>query len=145
MNNMTTSLFGRTVQVMSKALNLRLSKHGMISSNLANMDVPGYRLKDLKFEKAMQEALGPAEGAMEPSRTHATHLPRRGIDEAEAAARRNVVYSEYGRDEKNHDLIDIDQEMNKLAKNHLVYNATVQMLAKELEVLKYAITEGGRS
>ena len=30
----------------------------------------------------------------------------------------------------------IDQEMNKLAKNHLMYNATVQMLAKELEVLK---------
>jgi flagellar basal-body rod protein FlgB len=40
--------------------------------------------------------------------------------------------------------MDIDREMTKLVKNHLLYNTTVQMLAKKFEVIKYAITEGGR-
>ncbi|MEE9436950.1 MAG: hypothetical protein V3V37_09710, partial [Candidatus Adiutricales bacterium] len=59
-------------------------------------------------------------------------------------AQKNVVYGVYGRDETGRDIMDIDREMTKLVKNHLLYNTTVQMLAKKFEVIKYAITEGGR-
>ena len=33
--------------------------------------------------------------------------------------------------------------MTALAKNHLLFNTTVQMLAKEFEILKHAISDGG--
>ena len=137
-------LFSRTLDVMGDSLGLRLARHGMTAANLANSDTPGYRVRDLKFEKIMAEALGGQDGRLAPQVTHANHMPVHNLDRAYQVAQKNVKFGEYGQDEKGEDVIDIDQEMTKLAKNNLVYNATVQMLAKAFEGLKYAITEGGR-
>lgn len=145
MSNMIGSLFNRTIDLMGKSLNLRLAKHSMTATNLANMDIPGYRIRDLKFEETMQQALSSPDGRLTMRQTNSRHMPVRGIERAYQAAQAKIEYSVYGRDNQGDDLVDIDQEMTKLAKNHLLYNATVQMLAKKLEALKYAISEGGRS
>jgi len=144
MDELKSGLFGKVINIMGKSLNLRLAKHNLTATNLANMDVPGYRMRDLPFEKTLQKALGAQEGRLEVRQTHAEHLPIREVERAYNAAKSNVVYGMYGQDEKGHDLIDIDQEMNKLAKNQLMYYATVQTLAKKFESLNYVIDEGGR-
>jgi flagellar basal-body rod protein FlgB len=140
----TSKLFNKSMDVMGKSMTLRLGRHGMITTNLANRDTPGYRVRDIKFEKIMAQAVSGLEGKLDIEFTHANHMPQQGIDGAYKAAQRNVKFGIYGTDEKGEDVVDIDQEMTKLSKNHLVYNATVQMLAKEFELLKYAISEGGR-
>ncbi|MBF0528584.1 MAG: flagellar basal body rod protein FlgB [Deltaproteobacteria bacterium] len=144
MSNVTGQLFDRTLSVMGKTLGLRLARHSMSTGNLANMDTPGYRVKDLRFEETLQRALGPMEGQLEMRQTNERHVPVRDVEKAYQIAQRDVKVSPYGRDEKGLDVMDIDKEMTKLSKNHLVYNATVQMLAKEFENLKYAISEGGK-
>ena len=144
MKPIANSLFDHTLGIMGKSLGLRLVKHGLTTSNLANLDTPGYEVRTLDFEKTLQEAVGRREGGLEVRRTSACHLPQKSIDQAYSIAQHNIVHSPYGQDEKGLDVVDIDQEMTKLAKNHLLYNATVQMLAKEFENLKYAISEGGR-
>ena len=144
MTDVKDSMFNRAINVMGKSLGLRLSKHGMMTSNLANKDTPGYKVRDLDFEKTMQTALGPQEGKLELRQTNANHIPIKDVEQAYQAARKKVKFDVYGQDENGHDILDIDQEMVKLSKNHLMYNTTVQMLAKEFETLKYAITEGGR-
>jgi flagellar basal-body rod protein FlgB len=143
--NPTGSLFNRAMDVMGKSLGLRMARHSLVTTNMANMDTPGYRVRDLKFEKTMAEAVGRQEGVLPVAQTHRQHLPVQNIQDAYQAAQKNVKFGVYGQDENGKDVVDIDQEMTKLAKNHLMYNATVQMLAKEFEILKYAITEGGRS
>lgn len=144
MSNVTGHLFNRAMNIMGKSLGLRLARHSMTTGNLANMDTPGYRVRDLRFEEALQQATGPAEGLLEVRQTNVRHFPHKDLERAYLAAQKDVKISPYGRDEKGFDVMDIDKEMTKLAKNHLVYNATVQMLAKEFENLKYAISEGGR-
>jgi flagellar basal-body rod protein FlgB len=140
----TSKLFTRSMDVMGKSLALRQGRHGMITTNLANQDTPGYRVRDVKFEKIMAEAVSGLEDRLGLEYTHVNHMPNPGMDGAYRAAQRNVKFSIYGTDEKGQDMVDIDQEMTKLSKNQLIYNATVQMLAKEFELLKYAISEGGR-
>jgi flagellar basal-body rod protein FlgB len=142
--NATDKLFNRTLGLMGKALNLRQFRQGMTAGNLANLDTPGYRVRDIKFEKIMAEAMRPPEGQLAVRQTNSKHMPVRNIDQAYQAAQKNVKYGIYGQDEKGGDVVDIDQEMTKLAKNHLMFNTTVQMLAKEYELLKYSISEGGR-
>ena len=143
-NELTGSLFNRTIDIMGKSLGLRLARHNLASTNLANMDTPGYRVRDLKFEQAMTDALGTADGKLEVRQTNASHLPVKDVERAYQLAQKNVKFGVYGQDENGEDVVDIDQEMTKLAKNHLIYNTTVQMLAKEFELLKYSISEGGR-
>ena len=145
MDKFGSNLFSKTIGIMGKSLDLRLARHGMTSSNLANMDTPGYRVRDLKFEKALHRALdSSSEGRLQVTQTHGQHLPMKDVDQAYSAAQHDIKYSVYGVDENGNDVMDIDREMTKLAKNHLLYNATVQMLAKKFEGLKYAISEGGR-
>lgn len=142
--NATDKLFSRTLGLMGKALNLRQTRQGMTAGNLANMDTPGYRVRDIKFEKVMAEAMRPPDGQLAVRQTDIRHIPVRNIDQAYQAAQKNVKFGVYGQDENGEDVVDIDQEMTKLAKNHLMFNTTVQMLAKEFELLKYSISEGGR-
>lgn len=138
------NLFSDTLKVMGRSLGLRLSRHTMTTTNLANMDTPGYKTRDLSFEKAMQRALGPPEGKLAVAQTDAGHMPVKDLDGVFRRAENSVKYHIYGQDEKGYDVVDIDQEMTKLAQNNLLYNATVQMVAKAYEGLKYAISEGGR-
>jgi flagellar basal-body rod protein FlgB len=145
MDKIGAGLFNKTIDLMGKSLGLRLERHNLTAGNLANMDTPGYRVRDLKFEKSLQRAVASAnDGKLQLMQTKAEHMPQNDLAGAYQAARQDVKYSVYGRDENGQDVMDIDREMTKLAKNHLVYNTTVQMLAKEFENLKYAISEGGR-
>lgn len=138
------SLFDRSLDVMGKTLSLRLSRHSHIASNLANMNTPGYKVRDLPFEKALQNALPKASGQMAMVRTHSKHRPSGDIQRAFDSAQKNVVYGIYGQDREGQDILDIEMEMIKLVKNQLMYDATVQMLAKQFAKIKYAISEGGR-
>jgi flagellar basal-body rod protein FlgB len=136
--------FDRSLDLMGQTLSLRLKRHANIAANLANMDTPNYKVKDLAFEQVLQDALPVSEGRLAMRATDPRHLPVRNVQQAYARAGKNVVEGVYGQDEKGQDVLDIDQEMTKLVKNHLLYNATIQILAKEFEKLKYAISEGGR-
>lgn len=137
-------LFDRSLDVMEKTLSLRLSRHSHIASNLANMDTPGYKVRDLPFEKALQNALPKESGQLAMVQTHPKHRPVDDMQKAYQSAQKNVVYGVYGQDQEGADILDIEMEMTKLVKNQLMYNATVQMLAKQFAKLKYAISEGGR-
>lgn len=138
-------LFGRSVDLVGKTLDLRLKKHSYIASNLANIDTPNYAVKDLQFQKILQKSLPDSSGSqLRMVSTNSRHMPVKDVERAYQKAQKNVVYGVYGRDEAGRDIMDIDREMTKLVKNHLLYNITVQMLAKKLAGLKYAISEGGR-
>jgi flagellar basal-body rod protein FlgB len=137
-------LFNQAQNILGKSLSLRLARHGMVTTNLSNKDTPGYRVRNIRFEKVMSDALGGLEGKVQMAHTSPAHLPVADIDRAYRKAQQNVQYGIYGQDADGQDVIDMDQEMTKLAKNQLLYNTTVQLLAKEFELLKYSITEGGR-
>ena len=143
MNERSFSLgnwFGRTIQVMSKALDLRSQKHAVIAGNVANMDTPGYKPRELTFEKELQQAIGTA--GLQPRRTHGRHLPV-GPDQVAELEPRLRMRRDYAMGNGSYQL-DLDKEMAKLAQNNLIYEATVQLIAKKMASLRFAITEGGK-
>ncbi|MDR1871563.1 MAG: flagellar basal body rod protein FlgB [Deltaproteobacteria bacterium] len=138
-HNLFSSQFG----VMGGSLGLRLARHDFSSTNLANMDTPGFRARHLDFEKVLAQNLAAGPNQLDVRQTNQAHIPTRDSESAFKKAAQAVRMSPYGWDEYNDDKLDIDQEMTLLTKNQLIYNATVQMLAKEFDTLKYAIGEGG--
>ena len=135
-------LFEGKIDVLGGSLGLRLGRHDLSSTNLANMDTPGFRAKHLRFEEVLAQHLTKGPKELEAAQTNSNHIPTKDPDKAFDRARNSVNYSPYGWDENDDDLLDIDKEMTLLTKNQLVYNATVQMLSKSFEGLKKAI-EGG--
>jgi len=140
--NFNNSLFDGKVNVMGGSLGLRLTRHDMSATNLANMDTPGFRAKHLKFEEVLAGQLTSGPNELEAAQTNTRHIPSKDPNRAFQRANNAVEYSPYGWDEYDDDVLDIDKEMTLLTKNQLIYNTTVQMLAKSFEGLKYAINEG---
>lgn len=123
---MPGKLFSNTMDVLKRSLDIRLLKHNLISGNLANAEVPGYQFKDVSFKDAMRTAMKGPE--LKLAKTDKRHF---SFEESNMAAM--ITPSSQ----------DLDQEMVKLAENNLMYQASVQLLAKKFEGIKTAI-EGGR-
>ena len=143
MNNRSFSFgnwAGRTVQLLAKSLDLRSQRHGVIASNLANIDTPGYKPLELTFEKQLQQAIG--QGGVQAIRTHQDHLPG-DMDDLATIEPRLRQQREYALGNGSYQL-DLDKEMARLAKNSLAYEVTVQLISKKLAGLRLAISEGGK-
>ncbi len=125
------SLFGRTYQVVERALEVTKLRHGVIVSNIANADTQGYKTKELNFDKALDNAL--EKGSVGVRRTNPLHFGMQH-QEAEGIEISEAAYSG----------VDIDKEMSKLADNNLRFQTGVEALLRKFSALKYAITEGGR-
>jgi flagellar basal-body rod protein FlgB len=141
--DLNKNLFSNQFDILGGSLGLRLTRHNFSSNNLANSDTPGFRAKHLDFEKVLAQNLGTGNNELMVRQTSAKHIPSHDPLNAFTRASRAVNRSPYGWEENDDDVLDIDQEMTLLTKNQLIYNTTVQMLAKEFDNLKYAIGEGG--
>ncbi|MCB2183831.1 MAG: flagellar basal body rod protein FlgB [Desulfobulbaceae bacterium] len=115
---------------LEQALNLRYERQGLIQSNIANLETPGYTVQDFSFEKAMETAKL-SEGTL--SRTNQKH-----IDLDPVSVSRSLQFSKEKRP------VDIDEEMVKLSENQLMYEIVTRIVGKKFDGIKYAIDEGGK-
>ena len=136
-------LFGGKINILGGTLGLRLARHDLTSTNLANSETPGYRANHIKFEDVLAKHLDLDPTQMRPVKTNSAHLQTSDQGKIFAQASNAVKQSPYGRDENNDDIVDIDKEMSLLTKNQIIYNATIQMLNKSFEGLKSAMTDSG--
>jgi flagellar basal-body rod protein FlgB len=141
--DLNNNLFSNQFGIMEGTLGLRLARHDITATNLANKDTPGFRAKHLNFEKVLAQSLPGKAMELDVRQTDLRHIPTRDTLSAFRRASQAIRKSPYGFDEYGDDKLDIDKEMTLLTKNQLIYNTTVQMLAKEFDNLKYAIGEGG--
>jgi flagellar basal-body rod protein FlgB len=137
-NLVQSRLMGKTVALLSHALDYRSANHGVISGNLANIDTPGYRTQELSFDQELRRAVDKEGVSMK--KTDERHFPRstdlyngKGSHELESSAQEI--------NESNQ--LNIDLEMAKMVQNNLLYEASAKLLAKKFEGLRMVI-EGRR-
>ncbi|NOR10775.1 MAG: flagellar basal body rod protein FlgB [Desulfovibrionaceae bacterium] len=123
-------LFSGGMPILEQALNVRMEKQGLIQSNIANLETPGYSVQDFSFKDVMKSVQNNSGQVM---RTHSKHI---ALDPIEIGRSRG------GADENRP--VDLDEEMMKLSENQLMYEVAARLIAKKFEGLKYAIDEGGK-
>ena len=128
-------VFERTFNLVKTALKIRSYKHSLLASNIANVDTPGYRRKDIPFEKIIQSYLS------EKNRLKTTH-PKHFDGSFKNIYKLLKAYEEETLGTPNN--VNLEEELVQLTENQMLYEATLQALSKELERLKEAITEGGK-
>ena len=129
-------MFDRLSSTLEHALDFRLERGNMLSSNLANADTPGYTPVELKFDEQLADYLGGKE-IVGLNKTKASH---RGI--SESAPRGDVEFDYYSLPNADGNSVDMDHEMGKIAQNQILYRATSKVYNKRMSILKYAIREG---
>jgi flagellar basal-body rod protein FlgB len=127
----------KTPLVLHKALDAQSQRQALISSNISNMDTPGYRAKDIDFKGALKAALGAGDG-LAMRTTHKGHI---GPNKDDIRGLQAQPFSELDAAKSNGNNVNIDKEMMKLAENQISYNANVQLFSKRHSTLIAAITE----
>ena len=112
-------LFGKTVTLLSQALDYHSRKHSTIVSNIANVDTPGYRARDVVFEKEL--ALKISEGNPSGQTTTAMRSVATVVETDEP--------------------VNLDREMSRLAENTIRYNLGAELLARKFRSLKDILRE----
>ncbi|MFP3984091.1 MAG: flagellar basal body rod protein FlgB [Desulfurivibrionaceae bacterium] len=123
-------LFGGSLPMMKQALDLRMEKQGLVQSNIANKDTPGYKVRDIPFKEALAEATE-NQNQVTLDHTDPGHMGSPGMQPGSF-----VVVEDRE--------VDLDEEMMKLSKNQLMYQIGTSLVAKKLSGLETAIDEGGQ-
>ncbi|MDI3327170.1 MAG: flagellar basal body rod protein FlgB [Alicyclobacillaceae bacterium] len=124
------------LQWLPRALDAAALRQKMIAGNVANVDTPGYRRRDVRFEEMFREALSrPA--PLAGLRTDPRHFAIGATPLSEVAPQvvvdEGTVYSANGNN------VDMDREMTLLAANQTEYLTVLEDTNLHLAMLRYAI------
>lgn len=126
----------KTFQALNAAKKFREMRNEIISSNIANQNVPGYKAKRLDFEKALARALD-VDGNMGMKVEDGKHF---NVGSGGMANLQPELYEDpNGVVSENGNTVDIQEEMAMMAENKIMHDAIVQLINKKLGIMKYAI------
>jgi flagellar basal-body rod protein FlgB len=121
------SLFGKVIPEVTNHMNYRAFRQEIISSNIANVDTPGYKAKETVFEQELDSRLG-------LNATNQKHLKK-----SPTANRFPVSEDPFSRIGNDTNTVDIDREMMKLNQNQILFDASAEVIQTKLQELKDVI------
>lgn len=131
-------IFSKTVDILGKNIDLRAKQHNLISSNIANAETPNYIPKTLTFEGELQGALR-GDSSVSPATNNTRHIPLKGSSGRIQTVTGKVVETPAKTPGKDGNAVELEGEMSRMAENQIMFNASVQILAKKFEGLRTAI------
>jgi flagellar basal-body rod protein FlgB len=146
---MLSSLFqSSTIPVLEQVVNFTEARHGVLAGNIANLDTPGYRTRDLSpalFQETLKEAIETRHEPPRPYQTDSlgtshTYDAQRHQDRQNAAFRKveDSMRSILRHDEGD---VSMERQINEIVKNQQQHNLAIGIMSAQFRLLRAAITE----
>lgn len=132
---MAVKLFNNPL--LERALDASWARNEAISDNIANVDTPGYKRKDVNFEEYLKAAM--QKDSIAGIVANSKHIPTGNDINTKLRTTTDYSSTSMRLDGNN---VDIDAEMTELAKNQILYNTYATIMNKDFAMLKSAIKEG---
>lgn len=125
------------IPVLQEVIGFAQARHEVLVSNVANVNTPGYRVRDLSvdnFQQRLQEAIGARQ------ETGATLSPEE-LNQRQAASMQQV--RDTTRDILYHDGTDVgmEQQVLEISKNQYMHNMAISIMTTQFRLLQTAISE----
>lgn len=117
-------------EALSHFLDVDVARYKLISTNLANIDTPGYRTRDLDFRAELKRAADEESGIESGRLSFASFNP---------VARQ--VHGLIERPDGNN--VSVERESLLLAEAQMKFNLGVQLLKDQFHTISLAINSGG--
>lgn len=115
----------RGCALMQKTLDALWTRQKVTANNIANIDTPGYKSREVKFEEYLDDAL-----------MNGSLLSWEDIPDARIVTRNDTVIREDGNN------VDIDKESLELYRVQIQYEYMVRKLSDEFANIKTVLREG---
>ena len=120
------------INLLTKAADASWKRETVISNNIANVDTPGYKRKDLNFQGVLTEELGRCKHESLDSKVSDVDLSR--LDPQIYVDSANYSYRMDGNN------VDIDTENVELASEQIRYEGLTNCINSEFERMKAVIS-----
>ncbi|MBI5849220.1 MAG: flagellar basal body rod protein FlgB [Nitrospirae bacterium] len=114
--------------ILEKLIQATQVRHKVLSSNIANVDTPKYRAKDVDFKSFLESENA---GMKTTNPGHISTSPVSTGQPADLKAGGNLSWG----DDNN---VELDMEVAKMTENGLLYEAAARLLSKKMLMIKSA-------
>lgn len=126
-----------TIPLLAELANFTEARHTLLAGNIANMDTPGYRVRDLSletFQERLREAIearrqDPASGSLGIAASDPGGAMRRVRESLQG-----ILYH----DDSN---VGLEQQVLEISRNHLMHNLAVSVMSSQFRLLQAAVAE----
>jgi flagellar basal-body rod protein FlgB len=127
-----TDMF-RGVDRQHRALDYHVSRHNVLSSNIANAETPAFRPLELLREPEQEDAVTLPMAVT--SEGHVGGVSAQQVDYETREDRTSMPGA-------NGNAVSLEHEMSKLAANDIRFDGAVKIVSQQLGMLRYAANDG---
>lgn len=120
---------------LGRQLTIAVAKQSVGASNLANLNTPGYRTREVSFEEALNRE---AQGGEALATTHPGHLT--GVANSTSTPQVHETDGLPTRRDGNN--VELDRELLRMSRASGDFTAAQTALAAKFRLVRYAINEG---
>ncbi len=127
-----------TMEAMAGYMTRLSKRQQIVASNIANIDTPGYKTKDVSFHATMEQLLSESSSPLKTTRPEHNSLADMRFAPVEPE-----VFDVAGlpmRPDRNN--VDLDREMMKLSETSFGYSMITQFLKVKFKTISTSINEG---
>ncbi len=116
-------------------LSFRSDRQKVISSNIANINTPGYKTKDLVFEHELQKVdLGKD---LQMSKTNSMHMS--GFNETTNKNQATLTQVKGLEEQTDGNNVNLDTQMSEMSKNKMIFDALQSSITKDSRLFRSVI------
>jgi flagellar basal-body rod protein FlgB len=104
-----------------KALNVRVFNHKVLAGNIAHVETPNYKEKEVDFKQALEGQIAGVKNIEIQEKTESD-----GVGSVDG------------------NTVNMEVQMVKMNENSMMYNALIQAISRRFSLMRYLITEGKR-
>lgn len=135
-----------TAPLLEQVVNFTEARHGVLAGNIANLDTPGYKTRDLSpqlFQEQLKDALEAQRQSLGQTASGQTSLGELST----AGSRGNyeqlakVDDSLTGMLRHDDNNASLEQQVTQISKNQAQHNLAINLMAQQFRLLRTAINE----
>lgn len=147
---MLTSMFDSSpLPVLEQMVKFTEARHGVLAGNIANLDTPGYRARDLSMDEFQSRLKEAVESRRQAPISQAPYPASPGNQSTSSTATRSHAQEKLAKvsdsmkgmlrhDDNNSSL---EEQVSEIAKNQAQYNMALSLMNAQFRLLRAAITE----
>jgi flagellar basal-body rod protein FlgB len=120
-------------------LNFRGEKQKVISSNIANINTPNYKTKDLIFEDELKSA----DNSLKLKQTNSRHIT--SIDNGLSTINPKLVQVKGLEEQNDGNNVNLDSQMGEMSKNKMLFDAIQSSIKRDSRLFKSVIESSAKN
>ena len=120
-------------------LNFRGEKQKVISSNIANINTPNYKTKDLIFEDELKSA----DNSLKLKQTNSKHIT--SIDNGLSTINPKLIQVKGLEEQNDGNNVNLDTQMSEMSKNKILFDAIQSSIKRDSKLFRSVIESSAKN